>query len=1402
MRQFLYLLLVFSVANGVPEGYFYQQYQSKSSSSSYKNNQLQHKANDESYYSKQGDLTGEVKPKVNAYNQHTEYQNPNAPHTDNLSGLGRLGSLDPIQTHVINPDLDEVGPEDVTGTFSGKRKDITYSGSYRFSGGDSQLFGRQYGGTSLVGLTQQLQSDLSRQLQAAIEKQYKESTHSYGSSLASTVVEADLRALENELKANLTRQLQEALHTQQYTLSDSNTHANYDSQEVINLRAQLQRNLVKELQEGVMNEYNRNSQNSYSSSSSSSSSSQQAASYGGYKSTGHVGYRRPEYPVESPRDTTVYLPSPVVDETPIVNPEIPLIDITSQVQNDIDHEVNIALQRLQHDYSGDIILSYQPDFEVILQDIKNQIQHNVTRSIEAALFRNYGTQQERGSYFYSTGRQTSSGAPIANYKIDDLSNLRKQIERNLFKKVTQVINEQKSIYRNKTYNQRHYSTYDSQHQQVEDIPRTSYTYYRPQVDSHTRENEDDTTFTSHVNVGPVRPHHTPSGSTHATSHQLYDHRQSHVTHAQDNSRIATDDVSGHTHHNPRRPNYPNRDVEPITNYQPSYPIPQSRPTTHEGRYRYLDSGITNYQPSYPIPQSRPTTDEGSTTRNRYPDSSSLTHYPSSSGSYHTDTRTDQSSQHSYAAGSRDTGVEIASGAQVQLQNIRDQLQNDFSRQIQNVIREQHERQSSSSYSSSSSASSSNQILSQLTEDLKSNLTQKLEELLRQNFGRQGMRGGYSYTITGGEQQSIANYHSQQLADLTQQLQEDLLKQLREGLAGQSYHRSWSSHSSSASYRPVVAYGTYPANTQGGQYSSSSGRYKQMGYVHSSGAQMSTDMGECCTQSDDSFTRIIENSEPKRLEQSTKKSFSRGDIQQKQESDEDLTQQIETQQQLDVNFDQDEDDSSFDIESKPAKDIDNSEEAGLEIDSEINVIPYDDNKNKTNKIHDTQQSTNTERNNEEQVRHFAPSQYANENINTLGHHHLTQRRENISQSTQQSETIDRHVIDLTQRSQNLTHMKGVERQTQQIQDLTQQTEDLSQHTEDLSQQTVDLTHQTEDLSQQTVDLTQQSEDLSQHTEDLTQQTEDLSQHTENLTHKREDVIKQTEDLTQHTQNLTQAENLTQKSLNLTRQATDFTQQTQDQAWQTQDLTQQVQDFSQQTQDISHHTDLSQEKPEDLLQQQEDLTQQIEQLSHRDLIQHKVIESQQEDSSQQEDLTRQMETDFGYGDSGYHRRSHFLNSHSSQNFDDTHHHYSNNFNWHDRNNHPRHHYGGHHRSSAYNDYQTDSIHSSSHFGLQHSPAYHATIQQTPDDTTGSLTQQQIDKHVANVVQDVSHQVQTKPTHVSFEQVSDSADIQSTEQHLVEVIETTTAKQEPGFWKKLGNKIKDTYKKAKDTISENLG
>lgn len=136
----------------------------------------------------------------------------------------------------------------------------------------------------------------------------------------------------------------------------------------------------------------------------------------------------------------------------------------------------------------------------------------------------------------------------------------------------------------------------------------------------------------------------------------------------------------------------------------------------------------------------------------------------------------------------------------ELNTIRNQLQAQLQQQLQEALRAQSQHQASSSQTSHTYQVQ----LNDLTEELKRNLTRQLEASLKQHYGEQGQRNGYSYTITtSGGYKPNANYNNQQISDLTKQLEADLTRQLQESFSQQKTYGSYVSSTGSTNFKPVI-----------------------------------------------------------------------------------------------------------------------------------------------------------------------------------------------------------------------------------------------------------------------------------------------------------------------------------------------------------------------------------------------------------------------------------------------------------------------------------------------------------------------------------------------------------------------------------------------------------------------
>lgn len=657
-----------------PEGNYHVESTYHQSSSSYKNNELQHQNQDDSFYSEQGDLERRTKPKVNSYAQHSEYVNPR------LRQNGEYGQG--IDSGFASSNYGNgYGQSNYDSQYGSSRgssssSQYSYGGSYHAGGRAS------YGvASNLEELTQRLQADLSRQLQSAISQQYAQSSaYSHSSSSSSAQMQSDIRRFEDELRANLTRKLQEALSEQygQQTIRGPYSYsitrgtpshtANYNTEELDTLKRQLENNLVNQIQQEVRTRYEARESHSYGSSNHDVSS----------RPTEYTHYSRPaplsagsqvygsnsNAGVKTVHRPTVYYPSSYPDQTGASSSYsqtsngyassstvvYSITDLVTEVQNELDTVVNDILDEEQTKNTELIQRGVRPNYDESFQYLRQSLIRNISDRIDEKIRRYYGRQVERDNRFYSlTPSGTAKSQP--NYSREDLENLKQQIEDNLVEKLSYGIRQQESRYdEERTYSQTH----------------------------------------------QTRPQHTTYGNGYANSHSS-------------SSSFSASSQYG-------------------TNYRPS-------------------SGVKSVVPLRPAPQ----TDD-------------------------------------YGNSYRQPGYEINPNSEVELTDIRQQLQNDLSRQLQYAIREQTKEYSS--YASSGSVGSSNYqtALQQLTDELKRNLTEQLQRSLRQHYGDQRSRGSYSYSQTAsGSLHTSANYNQQQLEDLTRQLQENLIRQLQD-----SFQRSWSS----------------------------------------------------------------------------------------------------------------------------------------------------------------------------------------------------------------------------------------------------------------------------------------------------------------------------------------------------------------------------------------------------------------------------------------------------------------------------------------------------------------------------------------------------------------------------------------------------------------------------------
>lgn len=663
-----------------PNGFYHSEASFHQSSASYRNNELQHQNEDDGFYSEQGDLERKTKPKVNSYNQHSEYVNPKL----------KTGEYN-------NQGID-------SGLFA--NADSQYAGAsnqYAYGGSSYRAGARSYGqAANLEELTQRLQADLSRQLQSAVSEQYSQSsayTHS------SSQMNQDLRRFEEELRANLTRKLQEALYEaygQQavrgpysYSItrggSDSRT-ANYNVEDLENLKRQLENNLVNQLQQEVRTKYEASESRSSSYASSNNQESVGSSRYrpialsadsqvAGVKTARRpvVYYPTTRYPDEprypSSADQTRY-PTNVdqtrypssVDQTrypssadhtryPSSSDQTGAFSETSAYDassssnfassssvtyrlTDLVHEVQLELARVIDDLLAEeqrkntelIETGVRPNYDQNFQFLRQALIRNISDRIEEKINRYYGTQIERGDQFYSvTAGGTAKNQP--NYSRDYLDDLKQQIEDNLVEKLSYGIRQQAS-------------RYDEERQRYVETRRPSYGFTNSHSSSSASSFKSANQYGGTVSgVAPLNP----------------------------------------DYHNTRRPNHydtnPDSEVE-LTNIQQQLQGDLSRQLQHAIR--------------------------------------------------------EQTKEYSTYATSGNVG---SSSYQTALQQLSDELKRNLTEQLQRYLAER--RSASYSLGSGSHASYNQQQLEDVTRRLQSNLLGQLQDGLRQSWSSQ-----YSYSASG------------------------------------------------------------------------------------------------------------------------------------------------------------------------------------------------------------------------------------------------------------------------------------------------------------------------------------------------------------------------------------------------------------------------------------------------------------------------------------------------------------------------------------------------------------------------------------------------------------------------------------------------------------------------------
>ncbi|EFA12375.1 hypothetical protein TcasGA2_TC002081 [Tribolium castaneum] len=390
------LLLCTLITPILANGFYHQEYNYQTSSSSYKNHELQHHNEDEGFYSKDGDLEGRFRPRVNAHSQHSEYVNPKMQHgyrigTDRTSSFGQL--------HAQN----------------------RYRMNEPFEGGAYGMVTpvHDYGiSSNLRQVTANLQREMEAELQRAVYD-HAQRAMAYGG-ITQAQIDTDRRVLEEELRRNVTMRLQEALKMQYgnqgirgaYSYSIQNGRlqptANYNNQELADLTRQLEEELIRHLD-------------------------QQVQTY--YRTEVHTHTQRNTYRVnggEYPgalqaRPPVYHQPYPPPHPNPVLAKPDSITTVATRVQTELNEILNKILEDTQKRYFAEN--SYQNpsiNYDAILAHLQDELRANITFHFDDQIKRAYG---------YSNY--------ASKYSVEDIENLRRQIEANLITKLNRDFNRQR-----------------------------------------------------------------------------------------------------------------------------------------------------------------------------------------------------------------------------------------------------------------------------------------------------------------------------------------------------------------------------------------------------------------------------------------------------------------------------------------------------------------------------------------------------------------------------------------------------------------------------------------------------------------------------------------------------------------------------------------------------------------------------------------------------------------------------------------------------------------------------------------------------------------------------------------------------------------------------------------------
>ncbi|KAH1028943.1 uncharacterized protein LOC109540696 [Dendroctonus ponderosae] len=453
MKTTLLLAVAIAVAAASPSGLYHQEYNYKTSSSSFKNNELQHKTEDQGYYSKAGDLEGRVKPKVSSNSEHSEYVNPNRRESGNAGYYDGNADLISHGNLLANSYGASVGGQVSSGYQSGS---LGFGGSHyndleseglaasnyqtgnKFSGSSFQAGSESsFESSNLRTIASRLQNDLRNELESALRL-----SRNY-----------DVGLLESELHRNLTARLNEMLQErfgfqtirggQSYSLIDGGrlqASPNYNQAQLDQLQRQIESSLLETIRR----------EQSYRSSQS-RQQSVTSRNYDRYEVTTTyrpaVTYRptvyRPVYPnlnsISQERyPNTQYGGSQYSEfessrqvEFSQAPSATSVTTIATNVQNNLNNELNRLLESAQRQYFSENSRFSSVNTGQVLNNLKQELRQNLTYSLDEELRRHFGTQYEKNGHMFSTGETTQY-----NYNVADLENLRRQVETNLIEKLT------------------------------------------------------------------------------------------------------------------------------------------------------------------------------------------------------------------------------------------------------------------------------------------------------------------------------------------------------------------------------------------------------------------------------------------------------------------------------------------------------------------------------------------------------------------------------------------------------------------------------------------------------------------------------------------------------------------------------------------------------------------------------------------------------------------------------------------------------------------------------------------------------------------------------------------------------------------------------------------------------